>query len=181
MGQRHDLPMPTILDEQARVVDTGTQFDGLDRFEARKAVCEALREQGRIVKEVRPYNHSVGHSGAPVNRSNRDCRCSGGSRSSPRQALRDAVRDGETTIHPQSMEPRWFGWVDDMHDWCISRQLWWGHRIPIWYGPDGEVVCPAPGRSRRPATPRRPTCSTRGSRRACGRSRRLAGPTTPLI
>jgi valyl-tRNA synthetase len=47
-------------------------------------------------------------------------------------------------IHPASMEPRWFGWVDDMRDWCISRQLWWGHRIPIWYGPNGEQVCVGP-------------------------------------
>ncbi|GAA3040198.1 valine--tRNA ligase [Gordonia defluvii] len=146
IGQRHDLPMPTILDGQARVIDTGTQFDGLGRFEARTAVCEALREQGRIVKEVRPYSHSVGHSertGEPIE---------------PRLSMQwwvaveslaqragDAVRTGQTAIHPRSMEPRWFGWVDEMHDWCISRQLWWGHRIPIWHGPDGEVVCPAPG------------------------------------
>ncbi len=146
IGQRHSLPMPTILDEQARVLDTGTQFDGMDRFEARKAVCEALRQQGRIVKEVRPYSHSVGHSertGEPIE---------------PRLSMQwwvaveslakragDAVRDGETTIHPESMLPRWSAWVDDMHDWCISRQLWWGHRIPVWFGPDGQVVCPAPG------------------------------------
>ena len=56
----------------------------------------------------------------------------------------DAVRDGLTTIHPASQEPRWFEWVDNMHDWCISRQLKWGHRIPIWYGPDGEIVCCGP-------------------------------------
>jgi valyl-tRNA synthetase len=47
-------------------------------------------------------------------------------------------------IHPASLEPRWFAWVDDMHDWCISRQLWWGHRIPIWYGPNGEQICVGP-------------------------------------
>src|SRR5690606_19569434 len=58
--------------------------------------------------------------------------------------LGDAVRNGETVIHPKSLEPRWFAWVDDMHDWCISRQLWWGHRIPIWHGPNGEKVCVGP-------------------------------------
>src|SRR5699024_3653422 len=56
----------------------------------------------------------------------------------------EAGREGDTVIHPTSQEPRWFDWVDDMHDWCISRQLWWGHRIAIWYGPDGEVVCVGP-------------------------------------
>nr|WP_223205015.1 valine--tRNA ligase [Gordonia jinghuaiqii] len=145
LGQRHNLPMPTIMDASARIADTGTQFDGMDRFEARVKVREALAEQGRIVKEVRPYLHSVGHSertGEPI-----EPRLSMQwwvDVSSLAQAAGDAVRDGSTVIHPKSMEPRWFAWVDDMHDWCISRQLWWGHRIPIWYGPDGEVVCLGP-------------------------------------
>ncbi|AGS35494.1 valyl-tRNA ligase [Corynebacterium maris DSM 45190] len=145
MGVRHDLAMPTIMDKTGHIADTGTDFDGLDRFEARVKVREALAEQGRIVKEVRPYEHSVGHSersGEPIE---------------PRLSLQwfvkvdalakmsgDAIREGDTVIHPEAMEPRYFDWVDDMHDWTISRQLWWGHRIPIWYGPDGEVVCVGP-------------------------------------
>src|SRR5690606_5111850 len=56
----------------------------------------------------------------------------------------DAVRDGRTRIEPAEMTKRYFDWVDNMHDWCISRQLWWGHRIPVWYGPDGETVCVGP-------------------------------------
>ena len=145
VGARHDLPMPTIMDEEARIADTGTQFDGMDRFEARVKIREALAAQGRIVKEVRPYLHSVGHSertGEPI-----EPRLSMQwwvAVESLAKAAGDAVRDGSTVIHPKSMEPRWFAWVDDMHDWCISRQLWWGHRIPIWYGPDGEVVCVGP-------------------------------------
>ncbi|MGV9712312.1 valine--tRNA ligase [Gordonia sp. NPDC003424] len=145
IGQRHNLPMPTIMDDEARIAYTGTQFDGMDRFEARVKVREALAEQGRIVKEVRPYLHSVGHSertGEPI-----EPRLSMQwwvEVASLAQAAGDAVRNGDTVIHPKSMEPRWFAWVDDMHDWCISRQLWWGHRIPIWYGPDGEVVCVGP-------------------------------------
>ncbi|MCZ9300628.1 valine--tRNA ligase [Corynebacterium marquesiae] len=150
MGTRHNLDMPTVIDTTGHIANTGTRFDGLSREEARVEIREALREQGRIVKEIRPYVHSVGHSersGEPIE---------------PRLSLQwfvdvakmakasgDAVREGDTTLHPQSLEPRYFEWVDDMHDWCISRQLWWGHRIPIWYGPEGEdgqrdIVCVGP-------------------------------------
>jgi valyl-tRNA synthetase len=145
IGLRHQLSMPSIMDAGGRIAGTGTQFDGMDRFDARVAVREALAAQGRIVEEKRPYLHSVGHSertGEPIE---------------PRLSLQwwvrveslakaagDAVRNGDTVIHPTSLEPRWFAWVDAMHDWCISRQLWWGHRIPIWYGPNGEQVCVGP-------------------------------------
>lgn len=154
MGTRHNLDMPTVMDTTGHIAHTGTRFDGMTREEARVEIREALREQGRIVKEIRPYVHSVGHSersGEPIE---------------PRLSLQwfvdvaqmakasgDAVREDDTVLHPQSLEPRYFEWVDDMHDWCISRQLWWGHRIPIWYGPErtnesGEIerdiVCVGP-------------------------------------
>ncbi len=145
LGLRHNLEMPTIMDAKGVIADTGTQFDGMDRFVARVKVREALAEQGRIVAEKRPYIHSVGHSersGEPVE---------------PRLSLQwwvkveelarmagDSIREGDTKVHPRSAEPRYFEWVDDMHDWCISRQLWWGHRIPIWYGPNGDVICVGP-------------------------------------
>ena len=145
IGLRHQLPMPSILDTRARITGTGTEFDGMDRFEARAAVRDALAAQGRIVAEKRPYLHSVGHS----ERS--------GEVIEPRLSMQwwvnvaslakaagDAVRNGDTVIHPKTQEPRWFSWVDEMHDWCISRQLWWGHRIPIWHGPDGQQVCVGP-------------------------------------
>jgi valyl-tRNA synthetase len=144
IGRRHDLPSMSVMDERGVVTATGP-FEGLDRFEARPAVVGALREQGRIVEEIRPYKHSVGHCQ----------RCS--TVVEPRVSLQwfvrveslaraagDAVRDGRVTIHPPEMASRYFEWVDNMHDWCISRQLWWGHRIPVWYGPDGETVCPGP-------------------------------------
>jgi valyl-tRNA synthetase len=145
IGMRHGLPMPSIMDVRGHITDTGTQFDGMDRFEARTAVRLALAEQGRIVAEKRPYMHSVGHSersGEPIEpRLSLQWWVKVGSMA---KAAGDAVRNGDIKIHPTSLEPRWFGWVDDMHDWCISRQLWWGHRIPIWHGPDGETVCVGP-------------------------------------
>ena len=144
IGRRHDLPGITVLDEHGVVTAHGP-FQGLDRFEARPAVVRALREQGRIVAEKRPYVHSVGHCS----------RC--GTTVEPRQSLQwfvrvgplakaagNAVRDGRVRLHPPEMNARYFGWVDDMHDWCISRQLWWGHRIPVFYGPNGQVVCVGP-------------------------------------
>jgi len=144
IGQRHGLPAVTILDERGIVTAHGP-FEGLDRYEARPAVVAALREEGRIVAERRPYTHAVGHCS----------RCD--TTVEPRLSLQwfvrveplaraagDAVRDGRVRIEPPELAKRYFAWVDHMHDWCISRQLWWGHRIPVWYGPDGEVVCVGP-------------------------------------
>ncbi len=144
IGQRHGLPNMTIMDEHG-VITVHGPFLGLDRYEARSAVVGALREQGRIVAEKRPYLHSVGHCSR--------CRTTVEPRLSLQwwvkvetlaKAAGDAVRDGRVSIHPEEMSKRYFDWVDNLNDWCISRQLWWGHRIPVWYGPEGEVVCVGP-------------------------------------
>ncbi|NJQ14167.1 valine--tRNA ligase [Streptomyces bohaiensis] len=144
IGRRHDLPSLTVMDERGVITVPGP-FEGLDRFEARSTIVSALREQGRIVAEKRPYLHAVGHCSR--------CQTTVEPRLSMQwwvkvgplaQEAGDAVRDGRVAIHPPEMAKRYFDWVDNMHDWCISRQLWWGHRIPVWYGPNGETVCVGP-------------------------------------
>ena len=116
---------------------------------SRRASRSARRWPSRAASSPRsaPTCTASGTPSAAASRSSRGCRCSGGSRSRPlAKAAGDAVRNGDTVIHPPSLEPRWFAWVDNMHDWCISRQLWWGHRIPIWHGPDGETRLRRPRR-----------------------------------
>jgi len=148
MGRRHNVPMIVIMNEHGIMEGTGTEFDGMDRFVARKAVVERLREMGRIVSEKRPYVHAVGHCS----------RCD--TTVEPRLSMQwfvkvaplakaagDAVRNGLVKIEPEELAPRYFEWVDNMHDWCISRQLWWGHRIPVWYGPNDEVRVVGPDES----------------------------------
>jgi valyl-tRNA synthetase len=145
IGQRHHLPSVIMMDERGNITVPGP-FKGLDRFEARGAVVAALREERRIVDEKRPYRHSVGHCS----------RCD--TVVEPRLSLQwfvrvaslaraagDAVRDGRITIEPASLTARYFDWVDNMHDWCISRQLWWGHRIPVWYSADDDMIALGPG------------------------------------
>ncbi|MGA0079616.1 MAG: valine--tRNA ligase [Candidatus Nanopelagicus sp.] len=145
MGMRHGVELVVIMNEHGVMAGTGTKFDGLDRFEARKAVVEELRKQGRVVAEKRPYVHAVGHC--------QRCDTTIEPRLSKQwfvkvaplaKAAGEAVRDGRVKIEPEQMSPRYFEWVDNMHDWCISRQLWWGHRIPVFYGPNDEVVVCGP-------------------------------------
>ena len=145
MGMRHGVELVIIMNEHGVMAGTGTKFDGMDRFDARKAVVDELRKLGRVVAEKRPYVHAVGHC--------QRCDTTVEPRLSKQwfvkvaplaKAAGDAVRDGRVKIEPEQMSPRYFEWVDNMHDWCISRQLWWGHRIPVFYGPNGEVVVCGP-------------------------------------
>jgi len=145
MAMRHGIDMPIIMNEHGVMANSGTRFDGMDRFEARKEVVEELRKMGRIVAEKRPYIHAVGHC--------QRCDTTVEPRLSKQwfvkvaplaKAAGDAVRDGRIKIEPEELAPRYFDWIDNMHDWCISRQLWWGHQIPVYYGPNGEVVVCGP-------------------------------------
>jgi valyl-tRNA synthetase len=148
MAMRHNVPFVVIMNEHGVMDGTGTEFDGMDRFDARIAVVAKLKELGRIVAEKRPYIHAVGHCSR--------CDITVEPRLSKQwfvkvvplaKAAGDAVRDGRVKIEPAELAPRYFEWVDNMHDWCISRQLWWGHRIPVWYGPNDEVIVVGPGES----------------------------------
>ena len=145
MAMRHNVPFVVIMNEHGVMAGTGTEFDGMDRFDARVAVVAKLKEMGRVVSEKRPYIHAVGHCSR--------CDTTVEPRLSKQwfvkvaplaKASADAVRSGEVKIEPEALSPRYFEWVDNMHDWCISRQLWWGHRIPVWYGPNGEVKVVGP-------------------------------------
>ena len=148
MAMRHNVPFVVIMNEHGVMAGTNTEFDGMDRFEARVAVVAKLKELGRIVAEKRPYIHAVGHCSR--------CDTTVEPRLSKQwfvkvaplaKAAGDAVRDGRVVIEPAELAPRYFDWIDNMHDWCISRQLWWGHRIPVWYGPNDEVIVVGPGES----------------------------------
>ena len=148
MAVRHNIPFVIIMNEHGVMSGTGTEFDGMDRFDARVAVVAKLKEMGRIVAEKRPYIHAVGHCSR--------CDTTVEPRLSKQwfvkvaplaKAAGDAVRDRRVKIEPAELAPRYFEWVDNMYDWCISRQLWWGHRIPVWYGPNDEVIVVGPGES----------------------------------
>ena len=148
MAMRHNVPFVVIMNEHGIMDGTGTEFDGMDRFDARVAVVAKLKEMGRIVEEKRPYIHAVGHCSR--------CDTTVEPRLSKQwfvkveslaKAAGDAVRDGRVKVEPAELAPRYFDWVDNLNDWCISRQLWWGHRIPVWYGPNNEVIVVGPGES----------------------------------
>ncbi len=149
VGQRHKLPMPSVLDKEARIrldeLELGPDTDfvrslaGLDRFEARKRIVAEL-EQRELLEKVEPHTHQVPHgdrSGVPIEPLiTVQWYANAAELAKPAIA---AVEQGRTRFVPQQWENTFFAWMRDIQPWCISRQLWWGHRIPAWYGPDGHV------------------------------------------
>ncbi|HTC08203.1 MAG TPA: valine--tRNA ligase [Acetobacteraceae bacterium] len=156
VGQRHGLPMPSVLDRQARVTvaeiaDVLTVVDGVadpsfvrglegqDRFAARKAVVAELERIG-VLEKVEPHTHQVPHGdrgGVPIEPLlTTQWYCNAEVLAKP--AI-EAVETGKIQFVPKQWENTFFAWMRDIQPWCISRQLWWGHRIPAWYGPDGAV------------------------------------------
>ncbi len=141
VGLRHNLPVLNVLTPDAKITDDYPAYAGMDRYEARKAIVRDLEKEGALVK-VEDYTHNVG-----------TCyRC--GTTVEPRVSKQwfvkmkplagpaiDAVKNGETKFVPQRFEKVYFHWLENIRDWCISRQLWWGHRIPAWYCADcGEIT-----------------------------------------
>ena len=141
VGKRHNLPEINVLNDDATVNKNGGKYEGMDRYEARKLMVQELEEQGLLVKVV-PHSHNVGTHD----------RCNTTVEPMVKQQwfvkmdeliqpAAEAVRKGEVTLLPERMEKIYFNWTDNIRDWCISRQLWWGHRIPAYYCQDcGELV-----------------------------------------
>ena len=140
VGLRHNLEVINVLTPDAKITDDYPKYAGMDRYEARKAIVEDLKAEGALV-EIEDYSHNVG-----------TCyRC--GTTVEPRVSKQwfvkmkplagpaiDAVKNGDTRFIPQRFEKVYFHWLENIRDWCISRQLWWGHRIPAWYCADcGEI------------------------------------------
>ena len=140
VGLRHDLEQILCIDEDAKIINGG-KYNGMDRYEARKAIVADLEEQGYLVK-VEPYNHNVGccyRCGTVVE-----------PLTSPQwfvkmkplaEAAIEVVKDGTIKFVPERFTKTYMNWMENVHDWCISRQLWWGHRIPAWYCDDcGKIT-----------------------------------------
>jgi valyl-tRNA synthetase len=141
IGERHDLAKINILDESAHLTDVAGRFSGLDRYEARGKVFTELEKLGLVEKREQPYVHSVGHC----------YRChtviepwlseQWFVRMKPlAEPAIEAVKDGRIRMEPKRFVKSYVDWMENIRDWCISRQIWWGHRIPVWYCGDCEHV-----------------------------------------
>ena len=141
IGKRHNLPEIVVLNENATICEGYGKYSGLDRYEARKLIVEDLDSAGLLVK-IKEHAHNVGTHD----------RCSTTvepllskqwyvkMESLAKPAI-DAVREKKTKFVPERFEKTYFNWMENIQDWCISRQLWWGHRIPVWYCKDcGEII-----------------------------------------
>ncbi|NLL80571.1 MAG: valine--tRNA ligase [Clostridiales bacterium] len=141
VGRRHNLPEINILNDDATINANGGKYEGLDRYEARKKIVKELEEQGYLVK-IEDHVHNVG--------THDRCKTTVEPMIKPQWFVKmdelikpavEAVKNGEIKLVPERMEKTYFNWTDNIRDWCISRQLWWGHRIPAYYCDKcGEVV-----------------------------------------
>jgi valyl-tRNA synthetase len=141
IGQRHGLPIISILDREARVTGEGGRYAGLDRFEARTRLWADMRAAGLVIQEqAHTLNVPRSQRGGEIIEPMISTQWFVKIETLAAKALA-AVRDGEIQIVPERFEKVYFNWLENIQDWCVSRQLWWGHRIPVWYAPDGSVFC----------------------------------------
>ncbi len=141
VGKRHNLPVINILNDDATINKNGGKYEGLDRYEARKQIVEELDKEGLLVK-IEDYSHNVG--------THDRCKTTIEPMVKEQWFVKmdelikpavEAVKNGDIKLIPERMEKTYFNWTDNIRDWCISRQLWWGHRIPAYYCDEcGETV-----------------------------------------
>ena len=141
VGKRHNLPVINIMNDDATINKNGGKFEGMDRYEARKAIVEELDKMGLLVR-IEDYSHNVG--------THDRCKTTIEPLVKEQWFVKmdelikpavEAVKNGDIKLIPKHMEKTYFNWTDNIRDWCISRQLWWGHRIPAYYCDEcGEVV-----------------------------------------
>ena len=141
VGKRHNLPEINIMNDDATIANIGSKYDGMDRYEARRAIVEDLDKLGLLVK-IEPHTHQVG--------THDRCKTTVEPLIKPQwfvkmeemaRPAKEAVVSGKLRLVPERMNKVYYNWLDNIRDWCISRQLWWGHRIPAYYCQDcGETV-----------------------------------------
>jgi valyl-tRNA synthetase len=142
-GKRHGLPMITVLDDAARINENGAEFAGLDRFEARRQIVAALEARGDL-DSVKPHEMLLGRCQRSDDVVEPRLKTQWFIRVAPLAAAAlEATRSGKTQILPERFVKVWEHWMTEMRDWNVSRQLWWGHRIPAWYCPDGHTTVTA--------------------------------------